>query len=334
MKMLKKIKRKIELSGICYLILTIIAFLISTTSLSAADNIKIKLPDGLYMYDSSISNREDGSKWVGFEKFFVVKNNTIYSSQDAVKKFGVSKLNRLFTEKKKYKILFGGKQIGEIYGVKIDEDGNWNYQEELSIKNIKQGPVYRIETIYIGRLGSAAKPIAVPEKYEVVRNISFNEISKEEVERISKLAVDRLFDLIKNRKELKRFKIEDKKLDEQKIDLLDKISDFNGEMYIGIYRYIFRTAHEGVFELQILFSKKKDNIYVITTDFDYEKNMVSEGDINICGMLDFDGCGEKELIVEKESGGPDEATTILEIYKQKADGNWIQIKKIKTRRVL
>ena len=43
--------------------------------LSAAENAKIKLPDGLYMYDSSIERLTDGRERVGFGKYFVVKNN-------------------------------------------------------------------------------------------------------------------------------------------------------------------------------------------------------------------------------------------------------------------
>jgi hypothetical protein len=58
--------------------------------LSAEENAKINLPDGLYMYDSSIERLTDERERVGFGKYFVVKNNIIYSAQEAVRKFGVS----------------------------------------------------------------------------------------------------------------------------------------------------------------------------------------------------------------------------------------------------
>ena len=104
------------------LLLGVLAAL-STTPLAAAENVKIKLPDGLYMYDSSIERLTDGRERVGFGKYFAVQNNVIYSSQEAMKKFGVSKLNEFFTENKKYKILFGGDKIGEIHNVGNIGDG-------------------------------------------------------------------------------------------------------------------------------------------------------------------------------------------------------------------
>ena len=194
-----------------YLLLGVLAVLFAVP-LSAAENAKINLPDGIYMYDSSIERLTKGGERVGFGKYFVVKNNTIYSSQEAMKKFGVSKLNELFTENKNYKILFGGENIGKIYSVTIDDEGDWNYKEELFAKNIKEGPAYRAEGIYVGRLGSVARHLAVPETYKVLRTISFKDISKEEVDKISKLVKEKLLPLVKNRKELKKNKINEMEL--------------------------------------------------------------------------------------------------------------------------
>lgn len=318
-----------------YLLLGVLAALF-VTSLSQAENAKISLPDGLYMYDSSIERLTKGGEKVGFGKYFVVKNNTIFSSQEAIKEFGVSKLNRLFTENKSYKILFGGENIGKIYNVKIDDEGDWNYKEELLTNNLKEGPAHRVEGIYVGRLGSVARHLAVPEKYKVLRTISFKEISKEEVDKISKLAKDKLFHLIKNIKALKRCKIIETELVREKMELLDKISVRNHEMYIGIYRYAFRSGDKalGLCEFDALFSVREDNVYAITINYEHGKASLFEGEINICGMLDVDGDGGEELIIEKLFGGEPGLTINLEIYKQKADGNWTQVKKISIRRPL
>jgi hypothetical protein len=56
--------------------------------------------------------------------------------------------------------------------------------------------------------------------------------------------------------------------------------------------------------------------------------------MSIYGMLDVDGCGADELIIEKVFDHEDYLITKLEIYKQKADGNWTRIRKIRTRRQL
>ena len=312
-----------------YLVLGVLAVLFATP-LSTAENAKINLPDGLYMYDSSIERLTDGRERVGFGKYFVARNNTIYSAQEAVRTFGISKLNELFTENKKYKILFGGENIGKIYNVKIDDEGDWNYKEELLTKNIKEGPAYRVEGIYVGRLGSVARHLAVPEKYKVLRTISFKEISKEEVDKILKLVKEKLLPLVKNRKELKKNKINEMEWVAENIDLLDKISYRDHEMYIGIYWYGFKTAKDGD-RFQIVFSVNKEDVYDITSNYDNDK--LSAGGMKIHGLLDV-GCGKEELIIEKIYGGLYESFRDLEIYKQKAGGNWMLIKKNSWKREL
>jgi len=321
--MKKKIFPGYKIIGKLILVLGVLAVLFAI-SLSAAENAKIKLPDGLYMYDSSIERLTDGRERVGFGKYFVVKNNTIYSAQEAIKKMGISKLNELFTENKKYKILFGGEKVGEIHNVKIDNKEDWNYEEKLLTKNIKEGPAYRVEGIYVGRLGSVARHLAVPEKYRVLRTMSFNEISKEEVDKILKLVKEKLLPLVKIRKELTKYKINEMELVSENIDLLDKISYRNHEMYIGICWYDFKTAKD-IDRFKIVFSVKKEDIYDITSNYDNDKLLA--GGMKIHGLLDVDGCGKEELIIEKIYGGLYESFRDLEIYKQKAEGNWMLIKK-------
>jgi hypothetical protein len=337
--------KKYLLAGVLVLLLaTILAI-----PLLAAET-KIKLPDGLYMYDSSISKREDGREWVGFRTFFVVQNNIIYSSQGAMNKFGVSKLNKLFTENKKYKILFGGEQVGEIYNVKIGKFNNeldWNYEEKLFTKNIKQGPAYGKESIYLGRLGSAAKCLAVPEEYKEGQRKVYTTIPQEEVDKIAKLAKEKLLPLVINRKELTQYEIRETELYKEYLELLDKITNADNEIYIGIYRYVFKISPDSIKispdsrpyrartivpAFEIVFSVKNNTVNVITSDYDSET--LSNGNIKILDMLDIDGCGKNELLIEKEYGGMDEVITNLEVYKQKIDGSWTQIKKIRTRRQL
>ena len=308
-----------KIIGTLILILGVLA-IVFTTPLSAAENATINLPDGLYMYDSSIERLTDGRERVGFRTFFVAQNNIIYSSQDALRKFGVSKLNKLFTENKKYKILFGGEKIGEIYNVKIGKFNNeldWNYEEELLTKNIKEGPAYGKKSILLSRLGSAVKCIAVPEKYKEVKKNFFTTIPQEEVDKIAELARDKLHSLVEN-------KI-CKTLHEESLELLDKISDRNSELYIGVYRFVFKRpdGKNWIYcDNQVIFSTKNQNVYFI-------KSRQTEDWMTICGMLDVDGDGEIELIIERTFGGEDGFTTTMEIYKQKTDGNWILVYEIK-----
>ncbi len=315
-----------KIIGTLILVLGVLAILF-TIPLSAAENAKINLPDGLYMYDSRIWALKKEEVSIRFRKYFVVKNNIIYSSQEAMKKFGASKLNELFTENKNYKILFGGENIGKIYDVKFNNEGYWNYKENLYVKNIKEGPAYWKEKIYLDRLGSAAKCIAVPEKYKEVKKKVYTTIQQEELDKISKLVKGKLFHLVKNRKEITDYQLKHTELNEEYVELLDKISNHNDELYIGIYRYIFKISQNSrpftiattLPTVEIAFSVKKDNVYVITSDY--------AGTMKIQGMLDIDGCGEQEIIIEKVYGGLDEAIKKIEIYKQKTDGNWTLIQK-------
>lgn len=303
-----------------YLVLGVFTVLFAI-SLSEAENAKIKLPDGLYMYDSSIERLTDGRERVGFGKYFVAKNNTIYSAQEAVRKFGVSKLNKLFTENKKYKILFGGEKLGKIYDVKIDDEGDWNYREELLTKNIKEGPAYWKESIYLDRLGSAVKCLAVPEEYKEVKKKVYTAIPQEEIDKVAKLAKDKLLPLVINRKELKRHKIKDTELYKEDLMLLDKISYPNNNLYIGVYRYMFKIQ-----EYFVAFAIFRQNLYVITSN--YDDVTYYDGNMSIQGTLDVDGSGDEGLIIEKQYLGPGEVTANLEVYKQKKDGNWTRIQKL------
>ena len=169
----------------------------------------------------------------------------------------------------------------------------------------------------------------MPEKYKEVKKKVYSTISQKEVEKISTLIKEKLFDLVKNRKEITDYQLKYTELNKEYIDLLDKISNHNDELYIGVYRYIFKIPENSrpflvttlVPAFEIAFSVKKDNLYIITSDYD--------GEMTICGMLDVDGDGEVELIIERTFGGEAGVKTTMEIHKQKADGNWMLIYKIK-----
>jgi len=329
MMMLKEKTRKIELSRIICLLLGVLAVLF-TIPLTAAEKAKIRLPDGLYMYDSSTARTEDGLEMVGFEKYFIVHNNVIYSSQEATRRFGASKLKRIFTKNKKFKVLFGGEQIGEIHNVEIDSDRVANHDKSF-IKNITEGPAYRLKDS-MGILGSAVRSIAVPEEYKEARKVSFGPISQEDVDRISKLAQKQLLPLVLKRRELARYRSGTKtKPYSERLKCLDRISDSNDEMYIGVYGYVLETANDS-YGVSAVFSAKNNHVHVIATDHD---DAISYGSImTVCGMLDVDGCGREELIIEKEFPDEDQSITNLEIYKQEINGSWTLLKKITTRRVL
>ena len=304
-------------------------------SLSAAGNAKINLPDGLYMYDSSVQRLKDGSDRVGFGKFFVVHNKNIYSSKEAFKKFGISKLNELFGGNKKYKILLNGEVIGEKYNLRFEkdeaidrEDAVFSCNESYIAKNLKEGPAYGSGGF--GH-GSAVKCLAVPEEYKEVKKKVYTTIPQEEVDKIAKLAKEKLLPLLMNRKGFAKYKIKEMELYKDSLLFLDKISYRNDELYIGRYQYAFKTAKTSYW-FDIIFSARKGSFHIVTTD--YEEGDLVAGYMTIYGMLDVDGCGEDELVIEKEAPREDETTIWLEIHKQKPDENWIRIKVVKTRRIL
>lgn len=308
--------------------------LILAVHVKAAENVKIKLPDGVYMYDSEVQRQKDESDRVGFGKFFVVYNKKIFSSKEFVKKFGITRLNTLFGGNKKNKILCGGEVVGTKFNCKFEideiidkEDATFDCDESYVIKNFKQGPIFSMPSIYLGGLGSATKCIAVPEEYKEVKKKVYTTISQEEVDKIAKLVKEKLFDQVKNRKEVTQYEIMEAELYEEKLDLLDKISHRNDKLYLGIYRYVFKKVEGFTYEYEIVFSAKKDHVHVITSQYD-DATLLDHA-ISIRGMLDVDSCGVDELIIEKLYSDPDAVTTILVIYKQKADGNWTQIKEIK-----
>jgi hypothetical protein len=320
-----------KIIGELILVLGVLAILF-TTPLSAAENTKIKLPDGVYMYDSSVQRQKDGSDRVGFGKFFVAHNKKIYMSIDFVKKFGISKLNILFGGNKKYKILLGGEVIGAYFNLKFDkginDDADVTCNESFLKKNIKEGPAYGSGAF--GH-GSAVKCLAVPEKYKEVKKKVYTTIPQEEVDKIAKLAKEKLLPLLISRKGFAKYKITEMELYKDSLLHLDKISYRNDELYIGRYQYAFKTA-KNAYWFDIIFSARKDSFHIVTTD--YEEGDLVAGYMTIYGMLDVDGCGEDELIIEKEAPREGETTIWLEIHKQKPDGNWTRITVSKTRRIL
>jgi len=298
------------------------------------ESVKIKLPDGVYMYDSEVRRQKDGTDRVGFEKYFVVHNNNIYGSIEAYEKFGLSKLNALFGGGKKYKILCGGEVVGTKNNLRFEKEEGADLDDayifsdtSYNTQDIKEGPAYWEKSIkiIIPRMGSAVKCLAVPEEYKEIPKKVYTTIPQEEVDKIAKLTKEKLLPLVINRKEVKQYKIKATELHEERIDLLDKISDHKGDLYIGIYRYIFKQR--GSYEFQIVFSAKQDKLYVITSEYDDET--LCDQVVTIHGMLDFDGCGVEELFIEKICYEEDAFSLTKEIYKQKSDGNWFLIKKIK-----
>lgn len=336
MKILKEKIRRKEMSKIIYLLLgVLVVAVLSAIPLSAKENVKIKLPDGLYMYDAIVSQSQ-GKAHIGFQKYFVVRNNIIYGQRDAVKKFGFKKLNEMFIKNKKHKILLAGEKVGEIYIASIDNEGDCaegcvSYKVEIASKNLKERPAYGN-----GGYGSAVNCIVVPEEYKEIQKKVHDEISKEEIDKISKLAKDKLLPLVIKRKALKKNKVKDTDLVKEGIVLLDKITYRNEETYIGIYSYEFNVAANvcHAYKLvtcapvfQIIFAVRKDNVYVITSDVDEET--LWNAKTTILGTLDVDGCGREELIIEKDYSGEDEILIHLEIYKQNDAGNWTLIQKNK-----
>lgn len=312
-------------SKIIYLLLgVVIVAVLFAMPVSAKENVKLKLPDGIYMYDSEVQRQKDGSDRVGFGKFFVVLNKNIYSSKDFVKKFGITKLNKLFGGNKKYKILCGGEVVGTKYNLKFERDeaidrdnATFDCAESYIIKNFKEGSAYRRESIKIK--GSAVKCLTVPATYKEVKKIVYTTIPQEEVDKIAKLAKEKLYPKVENRTSTQRMT-----LYEDNLELLDKISDHNSELYIGIYNYAFKKPWNGQWSYwddKMIFSAKNHNVHFITGEQD-------ESWMTICGMLDVDSDGEDELIIERTFGGIDGTTTTLEMHKQKDDGNWKMIKKI------
>ena len=294
--------------------------LIFAAPVAAQEKVKLNLPDGVYQSIRGCA--------------FIVKSNKIYDTPAAVKKFGIAKLNEWFAGKKN-KILYGGEVVGEIYNAKISEKkknrveacqspfGVTGYKLYVPEEKIPEGPLYS-KGIPFSQWGSVRKTITVPDAYKESPRKIFSMISSEELAVVSKLVKEQLLAELKNKKELERsdgkkfFTAELSNTDISYADVvtLEKISRRNGEMYIGFIHFIDgELAHK-----RLMFSAKVDNVKLITGTLG-----------SISGMLDMDGCGEDELIVEKGYGSEDESFNWLEIYKQKMDGSWVQI--IKTEKI-
>jgi len=314
----------------------IIAVLLALTAMpvSAEEKVKLKLPDGLYMYDLA------GTEGVGrpsFQKYFVAKNNTLYSAQEAIKKFGIANLNKWFAENKKYKILFGGEKIGETTNIIIENENEWRSDSFLT-KSVKKEPIEKGKIP--GMLGNVGASMGVPEAYQATPRKVYASVSQEEVTAIESLLKQKLFHLIKNRKEYSKYKLRRESIYSEQILLLDKVSRNNGGIYVGVYEYTFSTGRQpgqGGFDSKILFSVENNDVRFVTNQYEARYGLILHGGLmNIYGMLDVDGCGEDELIVEKEYDHEyeAEAINILGIYKQKNDVNWMPVKEMKTRRAL
>lgn len=310
-----------------YLIIAALTLLFAMP-VSAEEKVKLKLPDGLYMYDLAGTESEGRPS---FQKYFVTKNNTLYSAQEAIKKFGVANLNKWFAENKKYNILFGGEKIGETTNILIEDENEWRSDSFLT-RAVKKEPVEKGKIPVV--LGSLGASMGVPEAYQATPRKVYTSISKEEVATIESILKQKLFHLIKNRKELAHYKVKQETISSEELLLLDKVSRRNEEMYIGVYHYIFKVG-KGSFRSDIVFSLKNEDVQVVTSKYDEHNGQILDGGMmSIYGMLDVDGCGEDELIIEKEYDHEYEAINILGLYKQKSGSNWIPVQEMMTRRAL
>lgn len=171
--------------------------------------------------------------------------------------------------------------------------------------------------------------LAVPEEYKEVKKKVYNTISQEEVEKVTKLAKEKLLPILIRSKEARQYQIKKEEMLNGKINLIDKLSHDNGLFYIGIYWFIFKTPVDS-YVYTILFFVEGDQVYLITTNYDAES--MGSGMMSIYGMLDVDGDGKEELIVDKLYPSEDGPTVYLEIYKRRSNDEWTRINKILTTR--
>ncbi len=211
----------------------------------------------------------------------------------------------------------------------IDSDGDCAdgcviYKDKLLTNSIKEGPAYGGQ-----ELRRAINYVAVPEEYKEIPQTLCTTIQKAEVDEITKLAKEKIFDLIKDRKEVKKYKVKHAAVFRDELELLEKVSSRKGVMYIGIYHRVYATPENtDRFDLEILFSAEKDKVHFITSQ--YDDVTLDDGDLRLYGSLDVDGCGQEELFIEKLYPSEDGPTIYLEMYKRQSNDEWTMIRKILT----
>lgn len=285
--------------------------LLFTLPLSAQEKseVKLNLPDGVYQAGCS----------------FILKDNQLYMPQDAIKTFGIAKLNEWFAEKK-YKVLFAGEKVGEGFNKKIadaykpsginvcsnpfstDRKKPWYLDED----KITDGALYVKDEIFRG-WGSVRQQITVPDAYKDSPWKIYRSIPTEEVTVTERLAKEQLLPQLRMSKELAQSKISRDDIASAKLVTLDKVFHRNQEMYIGI----LYSGDGKLWNKKVVFSANDQSVKLITITF--------SDVISIKGMIDVDGCGEKELVVTSASEFGDKTLFFLEFYKQLSDYSWQKI---------
>ena len=310
MKQGSKLMRSMLITGLA---------LLFSLPLSAQEKseVKLNLPDGVYQFHGGCD--------------FIIKDNQFYTPPGAIKIFGIAKLNEWFVGKK-YKSLLDSEKIGGGYNSKISKKYSpckpkmcsfpFETARYLTNKEIAQGPLYARE---FAHNGSVLNVITVPDAYKETRRKLYRSISAEEVAAVEKLVNEKLFIELQNKKELdvrmsgriQKFKFNDAAIKHAQLLMLDKIHQRGKVMFIGVFKYRFKT-NDDIIGYQVMFSVIERSVKLITG--------TSEPTLNVLGMLDVDGDGEDELVVDRGHGA-DEYTGWQEIYKQQQDGSWLQIMK-------
>ena len=305
MKTELKNRMKQSNSLMCSMLIGVFAlFFTMQVTAQEKSEVKLNLPDGPYQFKGSCD--------------FIVKDNQLYTPQEAIKKFGIPKLNEWFAGKK-YKVLFSGEKVGEGFNKKIDDfykprrinacSNPFNIdrkkQNYLDDKKIIQGSLYGGDSNY----GSAISLITVPDAYkETTRNV-YRTISREEIGAVEGQIKKQLYAELSSQREMAQYKFNVEDMMFAELRMLDKISRHGKDMYVGVVYF----GRGNLWNKSLVFSAHDMTVKFLT---------ITNKLITIKGMLDVDGCGKDELIIEKMLIGEDRCISQLETFKQYDDGSW------------
>ena len=279
---------------------------------------KVKLPDGLYLYQPKIYEEV-------FSPLFIVEKGTLVDPYTFAARIGKDKFIKDYVEGKRFHVYVEGSPAGILTDVKFefvkgcdsgvflpDIRGKGNYEG----KPLKE--FYSNKSFYVSdeneRSYGSLKAIAVPVELARPRTLKSYEVTEVDriiaIDAVRKRFVPEMFDRIKERlktlHEEKQVIVGDKRSRLDSINALDFVGNGKKNL-IGIYDYTvsYTSAARNddmvaVFPAAILFAVFDNGVERIAAAEGYEPAF------SLGGIIDIDGAGTPELVLQESVTGEDE----------------------------
>jgi hypothetical protein len=343
-KEMKKMRNRIIPICLIPILLTLFIFtsLVNANATQLINNnnkqvLKVKIPDGIYLYYSSVKNLKNNE----VSPLIIVKNGQLLNPYKIAEKVGTSKMMEDYSIGKTFNVFKALEKAGEISDIKFKTEycfAKPRNSKQKILPEITGVGKYTGQSLPVVESSKEAWPMGVPEiivtplTFSYGKNIKRPPLKKEDHKKIISAFRKNLLPKVweehnKKLKKIGRHIVSEKNSYLFVAEAVDIYGNGNKDV-IGIYYEVFRIA-EGKDDAGL---SNIDIPFVLWSNGKIDKLDLRDlvPSYSFIGVIDIDGDGMKELIVEKiievESRDDDAsfATIAIEILKNKND-RWVSI---------